>query len=125
MVERRCGKCRIIKSISDFCKNKSRKLGIHNECKACQVEYNRKWALVSKYKITFQEATSLIESVTKGCQICGVALVLKKEGYAIDHCHKTNKIRGILCRNCNHGLGNFRDNVSTMKSAIKYLRKYS
>ena len=39
----------------------------------------------------------------------------------IDHNHKTNKIRGILCGNCNMGLGHFKDNLDVLKNAIKYL----
>ena len=41
----------------------------------------------------------------------------------IDHCHKTNKIRGLLCHHCNIGLGNFNDNVVNLQLAIKYLEK--
>jgi hypothetical protein len=40
---------------------------------------------------------------------------------AIDHCHKTGKIRGLLCKNCNQGLGQFKDNIDLLLSAAKYL----
>lgn len=39
----------------------------------------------------------------------------------IDHCHKTNKLRGLLCTACNVGLGNFQDSIPTLKKAIEYL----
>lgn len=42
----------------------------------------------------------------------------------LDHNHKTEKIRGILCRHCNTGLGLFRDSVIRLKQAIDYLEKY-
>jgi Recombination endonuclease VII len=44
--------------------------------------------------------------------------------YCADHCHKTNTQRGLLCGVCNVGLGHFQDDISLLKSAIKYLRKY-
>lgn len=40
---------------------------------------------------------------------------------SIDHCHKTNKVRGLLCQRCNLGLGNFRDGQENLRAAITYL----
>ena len=40
---------------------------------------------------------------------------------SIDHCHKTGKVRGLLCKHCNHGLGKFKDDVNLLKIAIDYL----
>lgn len=54
------------------------------------------------------------------CSICGCE-ELGSKGLAIDHCHKTKKIRGMLCQNCNQALGKFKDNVLTMQKAIQYL----
>jgi len=53
------------------------------------------------------------------CAICCVAPATH-----VDHCHETKKIRGVLCNNCNVGLGFFKDNVSSLQNAIKYLAKY-
>lgn len=39
------------------------------------------------------------------------------------HDHKTGKIRGLLCRACNHGLGNFLDSIENLEEAINYLKK--
>jgi hypothetical protein len=47
---------------------------------------------------------------------------LRKQTKVLDHCHKKNKVRGIICRDCNFGLGNFKDNIKTLIKAIKYLR---
>lgn len=41
----------------------------------------------------------------------------------IDHCHKTNKIRGYLCNACNLSLGMLKDSISTLENAIKYLNQ--
>lgn len=40
---------------------------------------------------------------------------------AVDHCHTTGKIRGLLCRDCNQGIGKFADDITRLKRAIKYL----
>ena len=45
----------------------------------------------------------------------------KNPDFHIDHDHKTGKIRGLLCYNCNIGLGKFNDDIEIMKSAINYL----
>jgi hypothetical protein len=43
---------------------------------------------------------------------------------AVDHCHTTGKIRGLLCSKCNPALGAFNDNIEILNSAIKYLKEY-
>lgn len=60
------------------------------------------------------------------CAICDDPVSLRQEGEAqrsafVDHCHETGKIRGILCRRCNSGLGFFRDSPTTLERAIEYL----
>lgn len=74
------------------------------------------------YKISLVEYEELLEKQGGGCAICG-----KKESLSampVDHCHKTNKFRGILCHWCNKGLGQFFDNTDTMLKAVEYLRKH-
>jgi len=65
------------------------------------------------------------------CKICGRPEFAtngcsgKVKNLAIDHCHKTNAIRGLLCSSCNRSLGLFQDDVNILKSAIKYLEANS
>ena len=53
------------------------------------------------------------------CAICGGDKGL--EALALDHCHSTGKLRGLLCRDCNLGLGNFKDSIEILHRAIEYL----
>lgn len=45
----------------------------------------------------------------------------KLRDLAVDHCHKTGKVRGLLCSSCNRGIGIFKENIETLKIAINYL----
>jgi hypothetical protein len=53
------------------------------------------------------------------CAICKLGLSL-----SIDHCHLTNKVRGLLCRNCNTALGMLKDSPELLQSAIEYLKRF-
>lgn len=57
------------------------------------------------------------------CAICGIHQSKLDRTLAVDHCHTTLEIRGLLCTHCNHGIGKFRDNIATLQSAISYLQK--
>jgi hypothetical protein len=74
------------------------------------------------YGISLEEIQKLREKQGGKCAIC---LVDFKDfsSACVDHCHTTGKVRGLLCNRCNHGLGHFRDNLSTLQRAIEYLKK--
>jgi hypothetical protein len=60
------------------------------------------------------------------CAICGHTS--EKHGAfwpVVDHCHKTGKIRGLLCMNCNQGLGKFKDSYGNLLGAAMYLQRNS
>lgn len=75
-----------------------------------------------KFKIQFQEAEQLFKRVKTICDICGQKESCKRFLLAVDHNHKTGKVRGVLCGSCNKGLGGFKDNIKLLKRAIKYLK---
>jgi hypothetical protein len=58
------------------------------------------------------------------CNICD-APEPKGGRLCIDHCHKTGKIRGLLCHKCNRGIGFAKDDPNVLDAAAAYLRKYS
>lgn len=58
------------------------------------------------------------------CLICKTPTSSLTRMLDVDHCHKTGKVRGLLCINCNRGLGLFRDSKESLSQAIKYLQKH-
>ena len=80
-----------------------------------------------QYGITIDQASSMLLQQGGGCAICAKPLSIEQEGklaadYShIDHCHTTGKVRGILCNNCNHGVGKFMDSPELLRKAANYL----
>jgi hypothetical protein len=53
------------------------------------------------------------------CAICGC--LRGDRNHALDHDHKTMRVRGVLCASCNLGLGKFKDDIDLLRKAIEYL----
>lgn len=94
--------------------------------------YTRKLhQLIRKRGLTVEIYESMIKAQNNLCAICNSPETRKEPNdnqicrLAIDHCHTTNKARGLLCHNCNTGIGKFKDNIQTLESAIAYLRKHA
>lgn len=77
--------------------------------------------LRKKFGISLKDYNSMIERQAGRCLICGQTGNHGGKGLAVDHCHDTGRIRGLLCCSCNGGLGMFKDNIAILKSAIAYL----
>jgi len=75
--------------------------------------------VLSLYNLTLEDYNRIFLSQNKKCAICGIENFAPK----IDHDHKTGKVRGILCFNCNTGLGNFKDNIDYLNKAISDLKE--
>lgn len=101
------------------------------------VEYNKKSSrniknlyLLRDYGITIDEFEIKLEQQDFKCAICGEnekmvnATTKKINRLSIDHCHKTGDIRGLLCSNCNRGIGFFKDSQELLLKAIEYLKKH-
>ena len=122
-----CRKCQETKEKNDFPQNLSYKDGKATICKKCSAKgaylfrtNNYEKYMATKYKTTPEEIVRL-HSTYKVCMICHKT---DRRKLGIDHCHETGKIRGLLCDNCNKGIGNLQDDIEILNNAIKYLRQY-
>ena len=145
-----CPKCKVKRTLDNFTKNKSTKDGLSSWCRQCNRNAQLQWqmnggskkkkvyadaahlkdpskrkakALRQNYGISLEEYNAMWEKQDEACAICKLKETAGK-GFHMDHDHQTGKIRGILCHSCNLMLGNAKDNISTMKSAISYLGKH-
>ena len=121
-----CKKCLQHKTFDKFHK---RGIGYQAWCKECHNEYQRltrkrretpqvKAAQNYKYRygLTVEEVKEMVNSQNGKCALCDKNLIK----YVVDHCHITNKVRGILCPRCNVIIGGL-DDASFRLKAIKYL----
>lgn len=78
-----------------------------------------------KYGITIDDYDVMWTNQDGRCAICGATNPGgQRTHFCVDHDHQTGIVRGLLCRDCNKGLGAFRDSQSALKAAIKYLQEY-
>ena len=83
--------------------------------------------LKQRFGITLEDYEAKLKSQDNRCALCGDDLDEKNKPDSphLDHCHKTNKIRGIVHQHCNHLLGCARDDKAILKKAIIYLELYN
>lgn len=127
-----CAQCKIEKPLEKFKPRNLYKYGVNSICRECdntntRARYwktpekfrtrSRTGKLLSKFNLTEEQYKELGDSA---CHICG-ALCKTGRRLAVDHCHVTGKIRGLLCANCNRALGMFQDNITIVKAAVSYL----
>jgi len=89
-------------------------MGVTDLCKSCR---NPK-VTSKRFNISVDEYKKLRDNANNRCEICGNEDIK----LAVDHCHSTGKIRGMLCGNCNNGLGRFKDKIEYLEKAIPYLK---
>ena len=88
---------------------------------------SRRTRMKSKYGLSLDDYDRIFSNQSGCCCICNkperatVYGVVKR--LAVDHCHKTGKIRGLLCNSCNALLAKINDNVDWLEAAITYLKK--
>jgi hypothetical protein len=148
---KRCSRCKEMKSVDEFFADKNRYDGRQQYCMTCQNARHRQWVDENREQVnryareryqndphrymeyerkshyglphgTYERM--LIEQGGK-CAICGTDDPSPRRHFAVDHCHTTGTVRGLLCQSCNHGLGRFNDSPSILEKALKYLLKYS
>jgi hypothetical protein len=81
-------------------------------------EYMKNYHLIKNYNITLDDYNKLFLKQEGKCKICHQSF----ESLIVDHNHKTNKVRGLLCDNCNCGIGFLKENTDILLEAIEYLK---
>ena len=79
----------------------------------------REYSLKRKFNLSLEEYQVLLERQNGVCGICKNKCTRE---LAVDHCHITGRVRGLLCNNCNRGIGHLRDSIDVLSAAITYLK---
>ncbi|MGW5429096.1 endonuclease VII domain-containing protein [Streptomyces sp. NPDC004059] len=90
--------------------------GKASRCKACRAVDDRRHHLRRQYGLTETERDAMVASQYGLCAICLAALPAH-----VDHWHKTGRVRGVLCFNCNSAIGKLRDDPGAARRAAAYL----
>lgn len=145
----KCTKCQSLLTVENKTKDSSRKSGFHPWCRTCinktalvwrkkhrdkvyawdkawrqknpdrVKQYYRSVDLKRHFGITVQEYDLLLEKQQGRCLIC---LSIDDKKLAVDHDHKTGRIRGLLCQRCNTTLGRVEDSIELLERMISYLK---
>lgn len=148
LVHKQCRRCKVRKPIADFYlvtpgPKTRRKPYRESRCNKCMVELRKEWMvrnpeqhrgcwLKFRYGITIAEYEAMSAAQGHLCACCGAhadSLPIdkrtgKKYRFAVDHCHGSGKVRALLCKSCNTGLGCFGDDPRVVHAALEYLKKH-
>lgn len=132
-----CPTCDIEKSLDEFRKDAQTKSGRACYCNVCHRasrkrdrqenpdryhEMDRRGRYKRDYGIAVDDYDEMFSQQGGKCAICGTTKPGgKKRHFAVDHDHETGEVRGLLCYQCNVGLGHFEDSKEFLEKAILYL----
>jgi thiol-disulfide isomerase/thioredoxin len=124
-----CSNCKEIKTIDNYNFYKKSAVGLASWCNTCRKEHrtlniDKSYIAVikRKYGISEEEYIQILKKFDNKCGICSSTdSGGRSKRMSLDHCHKTGKIRGILCHSCNTGLGLLKDSTEILQKAIDYL----
>ncbi len=131
-----CGTCKEHLPHDSFAKCKSNaRTGRQWSCRSCKAEQAKKYHgrydikfrdwkhnIKKKYGITPDDWDRMYEQQGGKCAICSCDCTTGRK-LAVDHCHTSGNVRGLLCAKCNQGLGYFDDNTDFLGKAIEYLNQ--
>lgn len=132
--EKRCAECDIVKPVSEFyrageymgsyCKpcSKARTSAWQRNNKDRVAARNRRSMLKTQYGLSEADYESMLRGQGGACAIC-LTRPLRGQVLAVDHCHATGVVRGLLCSKCNTGIGFMRDDTERLRKALTYLRQ--
>jgi hypothetical protein len=132
-----CSNCKEVKHLDSFYKDRTTKDGLSYCCKVCRKEREQLYRQSNKYKkklrkrkwaeqninITYEQYEEMLDEQNGSCAICGKKENQFNKGMCVDHCHETGQIRGLLCTECNLGIGYLKDDKELLMKAVDYLTK--
>lgn len=113
-----CQTCNQEKTIDKFHKHKGRQFDVTAVCAQCRNQH----MVLKRHGITQELLDAMLFAQNYVCAICFKPQTNPPMALAVDHCHETGAIRGLLCGNCNHALGKLKDSIELLESAIRYLK---
>ncbi len=103
---------------------KARKIKYQNRDKVERRHKDKVKHLRRVYGITREKYDEMVKQQNNLCAICKKPDDVLDRELCVDHDHKTNKIRGLLCTHCNTGLGQFKDSITMLETAVDYLKAH-
>ena len=94
-----------------------------NKYYLCNYCTKKKSHLKRKYNLSLEEYNQLLHKQDDSCAICKRTMSTLPISLAVDHDHKTNRVRGLLCNACNAALGLLKDSKLLLNRALSYLDK--
>ena len=119
-----CEKCKLC---INLCKQGKQKPFIKFVCHKfipfIYIDIDEEQRIMKLYGLSKEDFNKILIQQSGKCPICKTTFKERRDIH-IDHSHNTGKVRGLLCKNCNHGLGNYRDDIIIHENAINYLKGY-
>jgi len=108
-------------AVAEFCSRYCREASwARGHAEQRSLRYHRS-SLARRYGLSISEYTAMFKAQNGRCAICAVDHRLLKRRLAVDHDHKTGRVRGLLCSSCNTGLGHFKHSLGVVETALNYL----
>ena len=128
---KKCKKCKVDKPLDDFHKHKKTKDRRYNVCKACCLARTNAWRKKNPERVKELQRNRIYKldkdwyelTLVKQHFRCAGCLTHQKDleySLCVDHCHTTDKPRGLLCKPCNLALGNCDDDPDTLRRLAQY-----
>lgn len=111
-----CSSCNHIPPTPKYFKRRKRII-----CKKCRAQRSREQMLVKEYGLTFQAFNDLLLQQGRRCAICRTDKPGGRGSFCVDHCHKSGRIRGLLCNRCNIILAKMGDDLAGAQRFVNYL----
>lgn len=144
---KRCQRCKETKPLAEFFADKNQYDGHARMCKPCQTTRHQQWVEENReqvnryarqrykndphrymeyerrghYGMAPGEYARMLAEQKGRCAICGTDDPAPRRNFAVDHCHETGLVRGLLCGKCNTGIGQLQHSIDIILSAARYL----